>query len=77
MADFQILLFANKLAPLASWYTQLLPASLPSLSFFFSLSSTLSATLPVHSTLVFFPSINHNSLGDPAGVGVVIWTGIS
>lgn len=30
-----------------------------------------------HSTLAFFPSINRNSLGDSAGVGVVIRTGIS
>jgi len=32
---------------------------------------------PRHSTPAFFPSINRNSLGDPAGVGVVIRTGIS
>lgn len=30
-----------------------------------------------HSTPAFFPSINRNSLGDSAGVGVVIRTGIS
>lgn len=48
------------------------------LPFFISVFLLLShGNSPRHSTPVFFPSINRNSLGDPASVGVVIRTGIS